>query len=403
MQLSDALPLVENNLSQDVQSLLRLSTEGKKTTEGFSEVSLAKGRVYLNNMMYDAWLQLDHIEVECKEIVESNRMVFSQVVTDLEHLGSDLADQERMKSEAEGGIADMKTRINDLEGSLRILKRSFQSTREKNAYELSLRQDDQDVFTAILQLSKCPNDYGDDTYSFAQKFQVCDTDNGTQVEVSDASLAAKLNRSPRVQKVLQEVLGAAASGAPSLLQIDQAPPPSPVKKAKGGSRKCINGKVNCGYLHDIMALEWGKFKDLVDELTYIMEQNRDAYEGEKENMNEQIATLRNSKMKFTEMLGEAISEVNSLTAATREKQQQHRDIERAFKMKMADCKKRMSEILYTNICGTRTVRNALMRYSSVSPTKDIKDCDVTDWSAGPCTTDGRGTSVPVDCDVTDWS
>eukprot|EP00959_Pyramimonas_sp_CCMP1952_P328824 6884371-Pyramimonas_sp.AAC.1 len=85
-----------------------------------------------------------------------------------------------------------------------------------------------------------------------------------------------------------------------------------------------------------------------------MQRNRDAYEGEKENTNEQIATLRSNKMKFTEMLGEAVSEINSLTAATREKQQQHRDIEHAFKMKMADCKKRMSEILYTNICGTRT-------------------------------------------------
>ncbi|CAK0862315.1 unnamed protein product [Prorocentrum cordatum] len=396
MKLSDALPLLEDKLPKDVSSLLRLSS-GEQAARQFSEVSLAKGRVYLNNMMYDAWLQLDQIEVECKEFEESNRMVFSQVVTDLEHLGSDLADEERQKSEAEGGIADMNTRINDLESALGILKRGFQTTREKNAYELSLRQDDQDVFTAILQLSKCPNAYGDDTYSLVQ-FQICDTDNGTQVEVSDAALAAKLNRSPRVQKVLQEVLGAASSGAPSLLQIDQAPPPQSVKQPKGGSRKCLNGQVNCGYLHDLMALEWGKFKDLVDELTYIMQRNRDAYEGEKENMNEQIATLRSNKMKFTEMLGESISEINSLTAATREKQQQHRDIERAFTMRMANCKKRMSEILYTNICGTRTVRNALMRYSSVSPTNSIKDCDVTDWSAGPCTTDGRGSSVPVDCD-----
>merc|ERR1719382_1775091 len=103
-------------------------------------------------------------------------------------------------------------------------------------------------------------------------------------------------------------------------------------------------------------------------------------------------------MKFTEMLSEAVSEINSLTAATREKQQQHRDIEYAFKVKMADCKKRMTEILYTNICGTRTVRNSLMRYSTVSPTTMITDCDVTDWSAGPCTTDGRGNSESVDCD-----
>jgi len=399
MLLSDAMSLLKTKLPQDVASLLHLA-HGEHAAGAYSEASLAKGRVYLNNMMYDAWLQLDQLEVQCKEFEESNRMVFSQVVTDLEQLGAETADRERMKTEAEGGVADMDTRITDLEASLNTIKRSFQSIREKNQYDLTLMQDDLDVFTAILQLSKCPNAYGDDTYSFTQ-FQICDTADGMAVETNDTTLSAKIKKSPRVQKALHEVMVTGEPPAtPSLLQTGQEPPPEPVKKEKASSRKCVNGKVNCGYLHDLMALEWGKFKDLVDELTYIMQQNRDSYEGEKENMNEQIATLRNNKMKFTEMLGEAISALNSLTAATREKQQQHRDLEYAFKVKMADCKKRMTEILYTNICGTRTVRNALMRYSTVSPTNAIKDCDVTDWSAGPCTTDGRGNSVPVDCDDT---
>ena len=75
MKLSDALPLLEDRLPKDVTSLLHLSS-GEHAAREFSEVSLAKGRVYLNNMMYDAWLQLDQIEVECKEFEESNRMVF---------------------------------------------------------------------------------------------------------------------------------------------------------------------------------------------------------------------------------------------------------------------------------------------------------------------------------------
>merc|ERR1719277_1059380 len=131
MKVSDALLLLESKLPQDVASLLRLS-DGQHAAGAYSEVSLAKGRVYLNTMMYDARLQLDQIEVECKEFEESNRMVFSQVVTDLEHLGSDTADRERMKTEAEGGIADMDTRITDLETALRNLRRSFQTIREKN-------------------------------------------------------------------------------------------------------------------------------------------------------------------------------------------------------------------------------------------------------------------------------
>merc|ERR1719424_803084 len=83
MKLSDALPLLEDKLPKDVTSLLHLS-EGEHAAGAFSEVSLAKGRVYLNNMMYDAWLQLDQIEVECKEFEESNRVYLNNMMTDLE-------------------------------------------------------------------------------------------------------------------------------------------------------------------------------------------------------------------------------------------------------------------------------------------------------------------------------
>jgi len=403
MKLSDALPALEGKLPQDVLSLVRSTSQAHSSASGvFSETSLAKGRVYLNNMMYEAWLELDQLEVDCKEFEESNRHVFGQVVTDLEHLGSFLADQQRMKVQADGGISDMDTRIGVLESTLDQAKREFYRERDDNAYELAKRQDDLDVFTAVMQLSKCPNSE-DDTYSMAQ-FAVCSADNGTKwMEIHDKDLAARVQQSPRVEKSLMEVLsqtGQDGEAAPSLLQVEQAPPKAPVQNEGASSRKCTNSVVNCGYLHDIMALEWGKYKDSVDELTYIMEQNRDAYDGKKDNMNEQIATLRSDKMKYTEMLSEAVSEINALTASTRQKQEQHRDVEKAYTIKMAECQAQMGEILYTNICGTRTVRNSLMQYSTASPTKSIKDCDVTDWSAGPCTSDGRGTSYAVDCDDT---
>jgi hypothetical protein len=425
MKLSDALPALEGKLPKDVLSLVRSSSKANLSAAGaFSEASLAKGRVYLNTMMYDAWLQLDQLEVDWKEFEESNRMVFSQVVTDLEHIGSSLADMERVKAQAEGGTADMDTRILAAEGNLDKSKRDFHRTRDDNAYDLAKKQDDFDVFTAILQLSKCPNGYGDDTYSMAQ-FDVCSADNGTKwMEIHDKDLAARVRQSPRVEKSLMEVLGQTSqdsAAAPSLLQVEQSPPKAPVKKF-GGSWKSCREEVNCGYLHDLMAVEWGKYRDAVDELTYIMEQNRDFYEEKKGNMNEQIASLRANKMKFTEMLSEAVSEINALTAETREKEEQHRALEKAYKFQMGESdglgssllqvsrtavrstagvaqgyKKRMSDILFT-LCSTKTVRNALMRYSKDSPTSKIADCDVTDWSAGPCTTDGRGNSLAVDCD-----
>merc|ERR1719333_840162 len=95
------------------------------------------------------------------------------------------------------------------------------STRGRNAYELSLRQDDMDVFTAILQLSKCPE--GATDYALTQ-FELCDCHgNGTsQVKVKDAALMEKLNKSPRVQKILVEMLGnTSGKEAPSLFQTGE--------------------------------------------------------------------------------------------------------------------------------------------------------------------------------------
>ena len=59
------------------------------------------------------------------------------------------------------------------------------------------------------------------------RFQVGVADKGARVEVSDASLAAKLNQ------------------------------------------ECINGEVIYGYFPDMTVQEWGKLTDLADELAYV--------------------------------------------------------------------------------------------------------------------------------------
>jgi len=145
--------------------------------------------------------------------------------------------------------------------------------------------------------------------------------------------------------------------------------------------------VDCGFLHDTMALQWGKFKDLVDELTAEMERNSDHFIQDRDNLNEQITTLRASKTKHQEMLGEAVSEINSLSAETREKQQQHRDLEAMYKKKTKECQDRITEILFTNVCAVRVVRNKLMEYSEETPPDTIKDCDFTDWRPEMCSVD----------------
>ena len=55
--------------------------------------------------------------------------------------------------------------------------------------------------------------------------------------------------------------------------------------------KCVDGPVDCGLLHDLMSLEWGKFRDGFDELTAEMNQNQEEYDNTKRNINEEITVL----------------------------------------------------------------------------------------------------------------
>ena len=136
----------------------------------------------------------------------------------------------------------------------------------------------------------------------------------------------------------------------------------------GQWKKCTGEKPNCGLLHDTMSLQWGKFKDLVDELTFEMSNNADAYEELKGNLNDQLTILADAKTKSMELLAETISSINADTEETNEKDTQHHDLEKAYKKRMAECKAQVEEILFTNICVVRQVRNAVMEDSTVNLT-----------------------------------
>merc|ERR1719191_1171932 len=120
--------------------------------------------------------------------------------------------------------------------------------------------------------------------------------------------------------------------------------------AGGQWKKCSGQKPNCGLLHDTMSLEWGKFKDLVDELKFTMAKNADAYEEIKENLNQQLSVISDRKTHFMELLAETISGINADTSEMAEKDTQRRDLDHMYTKRMAECKAKVEEILFTNIC-----------------------------------------------------
>merc|ERR1712216_449735 len=100
-----------------------------------------------------------------------------------------------------------------------------------------------------------------------------------------------------------------------------------------------------------MSLQWGKFKDLVDELKFTMAKNKDAFDELKENLDSQMTVIGDAKTKFMEMLAETISGINADTEEVAAKDAQSRELTHAFTKKMGECKAKVEEILFTNICA----------------------------------------------------
>merc|ERR1719382_755244 len=148
---------------------------------------------------------------------------------------------------------------------------------------------------------------------------------------------------------------------------------------EGQARKCTDGTPNCGLLHDLMSMEWGKFRDSFDELATEMKKNQDMYDEIMNNLNEQLTVINVARTKHMETLAETISAINADTEEMNEKDDQKRDLQKEYDTEMAKFHAACVELLFTRICGVRTVRNQIMWDSTVSPPSKMSDCDFTDW------------------------
>jgi hypothetical protein len=104
-------------------------------------------------------------------------------------------------------------------------------------------------------------------------------------------------------------------------------------------------------------------------------------------INEQMVIFRQAKAKAQELLAEATSSAQTLRTETQEKEIESRDLQCDYETKVHQCKTRVQDILYTDMCAVRVVRDAVMSRSEVSPPTAIGDCDITDWVSGPCSVD----------------
>jgi len=172
------------------------------------------------------------------------------------------------------------------------------------------------------------------------------------------------------------------------LKKEESPVVAPAKSEQKAANRCSNAKFDCGVLHDMFAALWGETKDLVDELTYKMNQDSAAWDKVKGDINSLLQTQATQLAALQAALAEASAMKAAQTDEQAAKQKEKVDTTKLFDDAMSECREIMKEILFTEICGVLAVRNNMVAaHFPGEPTPT--DCGVGEWVAGDC-------SVPCD-------
>jgi len=430
MDLKMAIKAIDRSkLPTDVQSLVTSASTASSRAE-FTEESMAKARIALNDLVEKAWVELDDKIIECKEYQEMNRATFDQVTTDISRLVEQITDLERVETESLEGIAKMEMQIKDVEAELSKETKIYNYNFAKNSEELTLRQNDLDVFQFILTFTRC-SDATSLIQSNVNETRICAIKGGGHsMCFRDHSAQSRFNQmmSHSSKRAISEILAEVEGHKlPNFMQMSQEPeaeytttanpaiaaalasPAEPVAGGdeplpkgfipapfcceaygvscgpSGGGIMCSPEPPDCGLLHDKLSLMWGDYKDKVDELTMEMNKNAYLFEELQITLNDQIQLLANSKARFAMMLSEARSNLAADREEVKAKDQQKLDLEKAYLAFMKLCCERVKWIMFQDMCALIVVRNAVMESSTTCPGEQIVDCDVDNWVGKKCT------------------
>merc|ERR1719188_681541 len=106
--------------------------------------------------------------------------------------------------------------------------------------------------------------------------------------------------------------------------------PSPVVEGpsdEGQWKKCINVPFDCGMLNDLMARQWGTFRDLVDDLEDRMRQEEEEHNRLEENLNLQLTEIGEKKTAHMTGLGKTISTINVNSESEGQKEDERLDLD----------------------------------------------------------------------------
>merc|ERR1719446_1345490 len=246
MNLDSAIKVFsDSKVPADVTHLVQKVAKGDTVADGgfasqFSEESLAKARKALNDLVEKAWIELDDKIFKCKGFEDMNRENYAQVTRDIMRLIEQINDLERIEAEAIAGIAEKQQQILDVEALLAKETSLYNTEHAANKAELTIRQNDLDVFQFILVFTKCA-----DATSLSQtRAKVCELKSGRKTLLfEDRDTASKYKKmlTPTSKRTIDNLLRS-MEGETSSLQLSNGTTPPPTQEpvpVKGEEGSCV--------------------------------------------------------------------------------------------------------------------------------------------------------------------
>merc|ERR1719424_2410663 len=155
MDAEQIIDKLGDKLPPQVAALVHAASKKGKTTQPFSEESLAKARNILNGMIEEAQVSLDLKMIECTTFQNRNRGNLEQVVTDQATIASQLANLERLIGEANNGQKDMAAAMEKLEEKRGAAEKAYNEQLKLDQAEMTSRKNDMAVAQFILGFTVC--------------------------------------------------------------------------------------------------------------------------------------------------------------------------------------------------------------------------------------------------------
>jgi hypothetical protein len=383
-------------LPNDVQAVLMKDAANGSAAQQLTEESLAKARQFLNIMVEKAQIELDDKIIEAKEFHSRNRGTQAQVVRDIATLSGYIADLMGQIAEAETCISETTTAITEVKKKRAEEKDAYEKEYNINYADIVIKQNDLDVFDFLIKTTKkiCDAQANSFIQTGHPEMELCSSKHGGAFRFSDSKLQQKFDQvlAKGSHDLLSGPLSQMLSRPMTLVQLVASKDAQPAKEKTPvtsgqaddfGDIKC--GPIpDCGLLYDTLSLQWGMYKDRVDELKNEMDENEEAWNVLKADLDAQIQSLNDKLDRCTRELSEATAAKNKNQHELEQKQEEKRHLDEEHSKTMKKFRDRITYIVQQDICGPTVVRNEVMKESTVCPPKDIDDCDVTPWTAAAC-------------------